>query len=361
MKTSTEKQWPIVRFRQDLLAWYDAAGRTLPWRIRPEDRQSGIVAEPYKVWLSEIMCQQTTVVSAAPYWRKFLEKWPTIQHLAEAQRDDILAAWAGLGYYARARNLHKCANTVIAEYGGCFPNSETKLLKLPGIGPYTAAAIASICFDQPATVVDGNVERVISRVYQIDEPLPKSKSVLRKSALELTDPDRPGDYAQAIMDLGATICKPKNPKCDECPWSFGCLAYQAGQAAEYPKKLPKKQRPTRYGAVFYLEDDEQILLRQRPDKGLLGGMMELPGTDWTHELPPVDHWMSQAPITRNWQALDDNVVHVFTHFTLQLQVFSSIGPYQSDGVRADLSDLEKFALPTVMMKAIKSARSTPAE
>jgi A/G-specific adenine glycosylase len=357
MKSSTEKQWPIQRFRQDLLVWYDASGRKLPWRIRPEDRQAGIVADPYKVWLSEIMCQQTTVVSAAPYWHKFLQKWPSVGDLAKAPRDEVLTAWAGLGYYARARNLHKCANTIVDEFGSSFPTSEAELLKLPGIGPYTAAAIACICFDEASTVVDGNVERVISRVYQIDDPLPKSRKYLRECAEELSDNKRPGDYAQAIMDLGSNVCKPRNPKCGECPWSFGCLAYLSGAAAAYPKKLAKKPRPTRYGAVFYMEDDGHILIQQRPDKGLLGGMMELPGTEWTPEKPPSDQWLSQAPIARNWQAIDEQVIHVFTHFTLELQVFNSYGPHGTDGVRADLNDLESHALPSVMMKAIKTANA----
>ena len=355
MKTSTEKQWPVKKFRARLLARYDASGRTLPWRIRPEDRAKGVVADPYKVWLSEIMCQQTTVVSAAPYWQKFLDKWPRVGDLAAAPRDDVLAAWAGLGYYARARNLHKCANMIVDEFGGKFPSTEAELLKLPGIGPYTAAAIACICFGEAATVVDGNVERVISRVFKIDEPLPKSKTLIRARASQLTDPKRPGDYAQAIMDLGSKTCKPKNPKCDACPWAFGCLAFQAAQAEDYPKKLPKKKRPTRYGAVFFLEDEGAVLLRQRPDKGLLGGMMELPGTDWTEEKPSVDQWLKQAPLKRNWEAVDDQIVHVFTHFTLKLQIFRSVGAYKTDGVRVHLDDLSNHALPTVMMKAINVA------
>jgi len=240
-----------------------------------------------------------------------------------------------------------------------FPTTEAALLKLPGIGPYTAAAIASICFDEAATVVDGNVERVISRVFKIDEPLPKSKSRIRECAGLLTDPKRPGDYAQAIMDLGSKTCKPRNPKCDECPWAFGCLAFKAGQAEDYPKKRPKKTRPTRYGAVFYIEDDGHILLKQRPDKGLLGGMMELPGTEWTDQKPGVEKWLDQAPVKRNWEAIDDHVTHVFSHFSLKLQVFKSSGKHDGDGIRARLDDLSSHALPTVMMKAITVAQSSP--
>jgi A/G-specific adenine glycosylase len=359
MKTSKEKQRHIARLRRDLLAWYDEGGRTLPWRIRPEDRQAGIVADPYYVWLSEIMCQQTTVVSAAPYWHKFIAKWPTISDLAAAPRDDVLTAWAGLGYYARARNLHKCANAIVLDYGGRFPDAETELLKLPGIGPYTAAAIACICFDEPCTVVDGNVERVISRLRRVEAPLPKSRKQLRDLAAEITDPYRPGDYAQAVMDLGSTICKPKNPKCDICVWAFNCEALANGDPENYPKKAPKSQRPVRYGAVFYLEKDGRILLRQRPDKGLLGGMMEPPGTDWTPELPARDIWLSQAPEPRrNWQMSDQLVTHVFTHFTLHLNVFTGEGGDINEGFWADLNALEAYALPSVMMKAIKTAQQS---
>ena len=355
MKTSKEKQRQTERLRRDLLAWYDADGRTLPWRIRPEDRARGVVADPYKIWLSEIMCQQTTVVSAAPYWRKFLENWPTVTDLAAAPLDDVLTAWAGLGYYARARNLHKCANIIVKEHIGEFPKSEAGLLKLPGIGPYTAAAIASICFHEAATVVDGNVERVISRYRQVEEPLPKSRKHVRKLASELTDPDRPGDYAQALMDLGSNICKPKNPKCAECPIHFGCAAHLAGRAAEYPRKRPKKARPNRYGAVFFLEYNGKILLKRRPEKGLLGGMMELPGTEWRHDQPTMDVWLGQAPEQRNWERIGAPVTHVFTHFTLHLDVFKGARAEIDDGIWADLNALETHALPSVMMKAIKHA------
>lgn len=358
MKTSKEKQLQIERLRCELLDWYDAQGRRLPWRIRPDDRARGVVADPYKVWLSEIMCQQTTVVTAAPYWHKFIAKWPDISTLAAASLDDILTAWAGLGYYARARNLHKCANEIVDDLAAKFPETEEALLKLPGIGPYTAAAIACICFDQAATVVDGNVERVISRLRKIEEPLPASRKKLRLLAGELTDPNRPGDYAQAVMDLGARVCKPKNPKCSDCPWSFACAAYLANVAAEYPKKQAKPARPNRYGAVFYLENRGKILLNRRPEKGLLGGMMELPGTEWGHEIPALDVWMSQAPGQRNWQRLDTPITHVFTHFTLHLDVFIGEGAEITQGVWAELEALDQHALPSVMRKAIKHASMT---
>lgn len=357
MKTSKEILSQNKRLRRDLLAWYDAQGRTLPWRIRPEDRAAGVIADPYKVWLSEIMCQQTTVVSAAPYWHKFIKKWSDVAQLAAAPLDDVLTAWAGLGYYARARNLHKCANTIMNEYGGVFPTSEAGLLILPGIGPYTAAAIACICFDEAATVVDGNVERVISRMRQVEEFLPAARRTLRALADELTDPARPGDYAQAIMDLGATICKPKNPKCRECPWSFACKAHLAGVAENYPKKAPKKERPNRYGAVFFLEDNGKIFLKRRPETGLLGGMMELPGTEWRHEPQALDIWMAQAPEPRNWQRVDRQVKHVFTHFTLYLDVFKGEGSVDQMGIWADLDMLDDHALPSVMMKAILHAHN----
>jgi len=275
--------------RIGLLGWYRREGRILPWRIRPEARKAGVVADPYKIWLSEIMCQQTTTTAASAYWHKFLEKWPCVQDLAAAPRDDIMAAWAGLGYYARARNLHKCARMVCAEHGGVFPDSEADLLKLPGIGPYSAAAIAAICYSQATNVVDGNVERVISRIFRVQEVIPKAKPEIRKLAATLANPlshpGHPGDYAQGLMDLGAHICKPKNPKCDVCPWQSNCAAHAVADMVDYPKRKPKSKRPVRYGAVFYVEQDGYIWLRQRPDKGLLGGMAELPGTDWTDSRP----------------------------------------------------------------------------
>ena len=352
MKTSQE----ITKLRRTLLAHYDQYGRSLPWRIRPHEREQGEVAEPYKIWLSEIMCQQTSVTAAAPYWHKFLKAWPRVEDLATAPRDDVLTAWAGLGYYARARNLHKCANVVTEELGGVFPQDEAGLLKLPGIGPYSAAAIASICYGEPTNVVDGNVERVISRLRLVETPLPKGKAEIRKAAAKIADPKRPGDYGQALMDLGSQVCKPRNPKCDACPWSFACAAHKAGVTEDYPKKLKKQKRPIRYGAVFYLENMGQILLQQRPDKGLLGGMMELPGTEWVDKKQPIETLLAQAPTPRNWQICSQEVTHVFTHFTLHLKVFVAQGE-SDEGVWASIDELDRYALPSLMRKAIVVAQS----
>ena len=351
MKTSQQ----IKAMRTGLLDWYEREGRTLPWRIRPEDRANGVLADPYEIWLSEIMCQQTSTTAASAYWFKFLDKWPRIQDLATAKRDDILAAWAGLGYYARARNLHTCARLICAEHGGVFPMTEAGLLKLPGIGSYSAAAIAAICYNAPTNVVDGNVERVISRIFRVQEKLPKAKPGIGKLAAALADPNRPGDYAQALMDLGSHICKPKAPKCSICPWQIHCAAYRAGDMTDYPKRKPKAKRPVRYGAVFYVQDNSHIWLRQRPDKGLLGGMMELPGTTWDAVKPDMSAWLSQAPCKRNWQCMDGQIKHVFTHFTLYLTVFTlktQIHKRSKWEIAAHMDRLEDYALPSVMRKAI---------
>ena len=265
MKTSQE----ILHMRGALLDWYDRMGRTLPWRMRPEDRAAGVVPDPYAVWLSEIMLQQTTIPHGTPYWYKFLEAFPTVIDLANADRDRVLTMWAGLGYYARARNLHKCAGLIRDEYDGTFPDTEKELLSLPGIGPYTAATIAAICFNRPANIVDGNVERVISRIFRVQTPLPKAKSEIKALAGELADLVRPGDYGQALMDLGATVCTPRSPKCHICPWQDGCAGFAKGDMATYPRKRKKAKLPVRFGAAFVLTCDGYVLLERRPDAGLL--------------------------------------------------------------------------------------------
>jgi len=351
VKNKTE----IRKARRALLAWYDAQGRTLPWRVRPEDRANGSAADPYAVWLSEIMLQQTTVPHATPYWEKFLAEFPTVRDLAAAPRDKVLTMWAGLGYYARARNLHKCAGVISEEHRGTFPGSEAELLKLPGIGAYSAAAIASICFGEATNVVDGNVERVISRLFAVEAFLPKAKKELRDLAGTLADPDRPGDYAQALMDLGATICKPKNPKCDICVWNFACNAFKAGVQERYPRKIKKTKLPVRYGAAFYLQHGEDVLLRRRPDAGLLGGMMEFPGTEWTGEKPDEADWLAQAPASKNWECAGD-ITHVFTHFRLHLSVYRASAANKSAGeIWAGRADLKSRALPSVMLKVAAQA------
>ena len=339
------------RLRETLLAWYDRAGRTLPWRVRPEDRAAGRTPDPYAVWLSEIMLQQTTVPHAAPYWERFLARWPTVADLAAAPREDVLAAWAGLGYYARARNLHACAQTVATELGGVFPGELEALRALPGIGEYTSNAIRAVAFDRPASVVDGNVERVISRLDRIETPLPKSKPQIKARAAELADPDRPGDYAQALMDLGATVCTPKSPDCAVCPWAFACTARAEGDPARYPLKEKKKPKPVRRGVCFHVTSKGRLWLRRRPETGLLGAMMELPGTEWS-EAGPGD---PAPPFAADWREAGE-VRHVFTHFELRLSVRAAVAPAgwaPDDGVLFPLDELDQAGLPSVMMKAAR--------
>lgn len=345
-------QADIETLRADLLAHYDAHGRTLPWRIRPEDRARGVVADPYAVWLSEIMLQQTTVVHATPYWEKFRHEFPTVIDLANADRDRVLTLWAGLGYYARARNLHKCAQKIRDEFDGVFPDNEAALLHLPGIGPYTAAAIAAICFNEATNVVDGNVERVIARLFAVEVPLPKGRAELRRLAGLIADPHRPGDYGQAIMDLGAKTCTPRSPDCTTCPWAWACAAKPAGTQTDYPKKLPKKKLPVRYGNVFVLRAGETVLLERRPDAGLLGGMRGFPGSAWTDNRPAP---LLGAPATRNWEKLEGTVRHIFTHFELRLSVYTAQTQETGLGDWVAVTDLPNHALPTVMKKVAKLA------
>jgi A/G-specific adenine glycosylase len=343
------------RLQADLLAWYDRHRRVLPWRAAPGER-----ADPYAVWLSEIMLQQTTVATVKGYFERFLTRWPTVKHLAAAPLDDVLTEWAGLGYYARARNLHKCASAVVERHGGLFPSDEVALLALPGIGRYTAAAIAAIAFDRPATVVDGNVERVVSRLHAIETPLPDSKPEIWRRAGAITPENRAGDFAQAMMDLGATVCTPRNPLCMVCPWSWACEGGVAGIAAELPRKKDKKPRPTRYGMAFWLERDgpagREVLLRRRPEEGLLGGMMEVPSSPWVED-DAADGW-SHSPAQAEWTAVDEPVVHVFTHFRLELDVVRGevSASARPEGIWARLDRLADYALPTVMTKVIKAAR-----
>ena len=351
-----KKQLEITKMRQRLLNWYDQEGRELPWRVRPQARAAGQIADPYAVWLSEIMLQQTTVPHAAPYWQKFLEAFPDVTDLANAERDTVLAMWAGLGYYARARNLHKCAKMISEEFGGEFPNSEAELLKLPGIGPYTAATIAAICFDEATNIVDGNVQRVVSRIFKIEDPLPKGQKTYRDHAATLASPQRAGDYGQALMDLGATICIPRSPKCAVCPWQPHCAAFKDGQQAKYPKKTKKAKLPLRRGAVFVLFSGGQVLLERRPDKGLLGGMMGFPGTPWgARPAAPL----GAAPMKRNWEKCEGEVRHIFTHFDLRLDVYTAQIKETSketiDGEWAKLAEIKSYALPSVMTKCLSLA------
>ena len=333
-----------MALRDDLLAWYDDNARALPWRVGPAARRAGVRPDPYKVWLSEIKLQQTTVPHAAPYFLAFTERWPTVSDLAAARDEDLMAAWAGLGYYARARNLLKCARAVADEHGGRFPGTEACLAALPGVGPYTAAAVAAIAFDQPANVVDGNVERVMARLYAVETPLPAAKPELKALAARLVTGDRPGDWAQALMDLGATICRPKAPLCERCPIAGFCRARSRGAPETYPRKTRKPERPRRHGAVFVSANGAGLVVEQRPAKGLLGGMLGLPTTPWRAEPYGEAEALALAPHPAPWRAVGE-VEHVFTHFALTLKVFAADAPSAEDPKAA--------ALPSVFLKAFR--------
>ncbi len=331
------------RLRPPLLAWYDASARDLPWRVRPADRFKGGRAYPYRVWLSEIMLQQTTVPHATPYFESFTRRWPTVRDLAAVEDGELMGAWAGLGYYARARNLLACARAVARDHAGVFPDTEEGLRALPGVGGYTAAAVAAIAFDRPANVVDGNVERVMARLYAVETPLPAAKPELKRLAEGLVGEDRPGDWAQALMDLGATVCRPKAPLCQACPLSAGCAALATGAPETYPRKTAKAARPHRYGAALVAIRGGEVGLVRRPDKGLLGGMLGLPGGDWAEARPkPPSGWRRAGEIE-----------HVFTHFSLSLEVWID-GPTPNDVVWTPL-DQAAASLPTVFRKALEQA------
>ena len=341
-----------------LLAWYDRHRRRLPWRAAPGER-----TEAYRVWLSEIMLQQTTVKAVGPYFEKFLARWPDVAALAAASLDDVLRMWAGLGYYSRARNLHACAVAVMRDHGGLFPDTEAGLRALPGIGPYTAAAIAAIAFDRHTMPVDGNIERVVSRLHAVEEPLPHAKPLIQRLAAGLLGParagnvkSRAGDSAQALMDLGASICTPKKPACALCPVNEDCLARARGDHETFPRKAPKKTGALRRGAAFVVTRGDHLLVRSRPEKGLLGGMTEVPGSDWSADQDDKAA-LAQAPriagITR-WHRKAGVVTHVFTHFPLELVVYTA---RVAAGTRAPkdmrwvpIATLGGEALPNVMRK-----------
>jgi A/G-specific adenine glycosylase len=342
----------------DLLAWYDRHRRKLPWRAPP-----GETPDPYPVWLSEIMLQQTTVKMAAPYFARFLVRWPDVRALAVAPLNGVLKVWAGLGYYARARNLHACAQAVVECHGGRFPASESELAALPGIGRYTAAAVAAIAFDAPTVPVDGNVERVVARMFTVATELPAAKPELWRLAQTLTPQSRSGDFAQALMDLGATICTPKQPTCALCPWNESCAARALGYPEKFPVKTPKKEGRLRRGAAFVcLRADGSVLVRTRPPKGLLGGMTEVPTTEWEHEFDQATA-LNQAPFRSHakskWRRIPGVVTHVFTHFPLELVVYIAevrVNASVPNDMRwIALADLPGEALPTVMRKVIAHA------
>ncbi|MHA6262942.1 A/G-specific adenine glycosylase [Arenibacterium sp. CAU 1754] len=333
-----------------LLEWYDVHARIMPWRVTPADRAAGARPDPYRVWLSEVMLQQTTVAAVTDYFHRFTARWPNVGDLAAAEDGDVMGEWAGLGYYARARNLLKCARVVAGEYDGVFPDTHAELLRLPGIGPYTAAAISAIAFDRPETVVDGNVERVIARLHDIHTPLPAAKLELTALATAQTPAERPGDYAQAVMDLGATLCTPKSPACGICPVRTPCMARIAGTAPDLPKKTPKKPKPTRLGTIYLgRRVDGAWLLERRPDSGLLGGMLGWPGTDWVETAPP-----DSPPAPVDWSTLPGEVRHTFSHFHLILTVKHADLPQDhtpDSGQFIGKHDFRPSDLPTVMRKA----------
>jgi A/G-specific adenine glycosylase len=333
-----------------LLKWYDRHHRSLPWRSPP----GAAPMEPYRVWLSEIMLQQTTVPAVIPYFTKFLARWPSVHDLAAAPVEDVMEAWAGLGYYARARNLHKCARAVSEKLGGVFPDSVEGLLELPGIGAYTAAAIAAIAFDKPAAVMDGNIERVLARVFAIETPLPQAKPELRRLAESVTPQKRPGDFAQGMMDLGATICTPKNPDCPLCPLRKSCVAQERGSAAELPRKAAKAARPVRHTIAFLLQrDDGAVLLRRRPPQGLLGGMLEVPSAPWRDSPWRNGDALSHAPAAIDWQEAAGAAEHVFTHFALKITALHGrVDARAAAKIDGQWQQPGDAALPTVMKKML---------
>jgi A/G-specific adenine glycosylase len=341
------------QIRHSLLSWYDAHARDLPWRTGPAAGQGGVRSDPYRVWLSEVMLQQTTVPHAAPYFLKFTDRWPTVSDLAAAPDDEVMAAWAGLGYYARARNLLACARAVANDHGGVFPDTEAALRALPGLGPYTAAAVAAIAFDEATNVVDGNVERVMARLFAVETPLPAAKPELKSLADALVRSERPGDWAQALMDLGATICRPKSPLCDRCPLASACAGLATGAPETYPRKSAKAARPHRHGVAYILTRGDEVGLMRRPPNGLLGGMLGLPTSDW-RDAPWSDaEALAQAPASADWRGAGE-VEHVFTHFSLTLRLLRAEG--EAEGLiwtaRRDLD-----ALPSVFLKAARAGLS----
>jgi A/G-specific adenine glycosylase len=362
----TRRQSPITDHRSPitgLLAWYDRSRRDLPWRARPGEKP-----DPYAVWLSEVMLQQTTVAAVKPYFAAFLARWPDVRDLAAAPREEVMKAWAGLGYYSRARNLHACAAAVAAREGASFPDTEQELRRLPGLGPYTAAAVAAIAFGRRAVVVDGNVERVVARLFAVADPPPRGKRLMRAHADALTPEARAGDFAQAMMDLGATICSPRKPVCALCPWNEGCAAFARGDAGTFPRRTPKREGALRRGAAFVARRaDGYLLLRTRLSNGLLGGMTEVPTTAWSADFDEGAA-LKNAPIFSRqlggesgmaWRRMAGVVRHVFTHFPLELSIYVAdvaAGTPAPEGARwAKMSELGGEALPSLMRKVVAHA------
>ncbi|WP_244624393.1 A/G-specific adenine glycosylase [Sphingomonas sp. So64.6b] len=334
---------------EPLLAWYDRHARDLPWRSPP----GAPAPDPYRVWLSEIMLQQTTVATVRPKFDLFTARWPDFASLAAADESELMTAWAGLGYYARARNLVACARVVVERHGGLFPGNEAELRALPGIGAYTAAAIASIAFGERAVVVDGNVERVVARLFAIGEPLPAARTAIRIATDSITPDRRPGDFAQAMMDLGSAICTPRSPKCLACPLVGQCAGFARGAPETFPVKPAKAARPQRYGTIFWAEHGDQVLLVRRPPRGLLGGMRALPTGPWA-DAPPG---LADRPFAADWTLLDTSVAHVFTHFRLELALaVARLREHSNAGEWWPVADIESAGLPTVFAKAAAGIR-----
>jgi A/G-specific adenine glycosylase len=340
----------VGNIRARLLAWYDANARSLPWRAR-----RGETADPYRVWLSEIMLQQTTVPHATPYFLTFTARWPSVNALARAGDADVMAAWAGLGYYARARNLLACARVVAGELGGRFPDDEESLRRLPGVGAYTAAAIAAIAFDRAANVVDGNVERVMARLFAVETPLPDAKPELGRRAAGLVRPQRPGDWAQALMDLGATVCRPAAPLCEACPVERFCVAFVGGDPAGYPRRKAKAERPHRHGVAWLMVSGGKVALVRRPATGLLGGMLGLPTSEWRAAAWRQAEALAAAPSPGAWRHLGD-IAHVFTHFSLNLSVYEAHDLRAPEGAIWMPREEALAGTPTVFRKALEISR-----
>jgi A/G-specific adenine glycosylase len=335
-----------------VLAWWDAHRRELPWRAPPGER-----ADPYRVWLSEVLLQQTTATAAAPYFLKFVGQWPGVEALAAASLDDVMRAFAGLGYYSRARNLHACAQEV-ARRGGRFPQTERELRALPGVGAYTAAAVAAIAFEAEAAPVDGNIARILARLHAIESPIAAARRRIGEAAAELTPAERPGDFAQALMDIGATICRPRNPDCPACPLREACAAHRAGEAAAYPRAANRKPKPTRLGAAFFARRaDGAVLARRRPPRGLLGATLELPGGPWETDAAISPQY---APFAASWRRLPGEVEQTFTHFVLRLTLFAAdVGdaPPRSEGdIWVEPENAGSAGFSSVMLKALAHAR-----
>ena len=343
--------------RAALLGWYDANARRLPWRVRPQERAAGGRADPYRVWLSEVMLQQTTVPHATGYFLDFTRRWPTVGALAAAPEAEVMAAWAGLGYYARARNLIACARAVAQDHAGVFPGAEAQLLALPGVGAYTAAAVAAIAFDRPANVVDGNVERVMARLHAVEAALPAAKPELKALAGELVTAERPGDWAQALMDLGATICRPKAPLCDRCPLASACAARAQGDPERYPRKAARAERPRRHGAAFVLTCGGKVALEHRPPKGLLGGMLGLPTSEWRASPLSAEEVRKAAPAAGAWRSLGA-IEHVFTHFALTLEVWRGEAASADPDLLWIPIEVAAPALPSLFLKALNAGLTT---